>query len=145
MFINDVHALGLQTAQGLVLTEAFYWDRNEAAERSPSDLRHIQKQHAVDDAGRRLCGRDSLSQGVEALKSDADGKAVVARMKAMPTDDPLFGKGSDPRRRPQDPRHVPVRGEEARRVEGHLGLLQAARYHSRRGGVPSAERRMAVH
>jgi branched-chain amino acid transport system substrate-binding protein len=29
----------------------------------------------------------------DALKSDADGKAVVAKMKEVPTDDPLFGKG----------------------------------------------------
>ena len=45
-------------------------------------------------------------KAVEALKSD-DGDKVVAKMKEMPTDDPLFGKGYDPRRRPQDPRHVP--------------------------------------
>jgi branched-chain amino acid transport system substrate-binding protein len=31
---------------------------------------------------------------VEALKADGDGRAVVAKMKEMPTDDPLFGKGS---------------------------------------------------
>src|SRR2546425_12730640 len=31
VFINDVHALGLKTAQGLVLTEAFYWDRNDGS------------------------------------------------------------------------------------------------------------------
>jgi hypothetical protein len=31
---------------------------------------------------------------VEALRSDADGKAIVAKMKEMPTDDPLFSKGS---------------------------------------------------
>ena len=43
VFINDVHALGLQTAQGLMLTEAFYWDRDEAPERSPSDSRREYK------------------------------------------------------------------------------------------------------
>jgi branched-chain amino acid transport system substrate-binding protein len=41
-------------------------------------------------------------KAVEALKSDADGKAVVAKMKELPTDDPLFGKGTI---RP-DGRHV---------------------------------------
>ncbi len=29
LWINDVHALGLETAQGLVLTNAWYWDQNE--------------------------------------------------------------------------------------------------------------------
>ena len=31
MYITDVHALGLEAAQGLYLTTAFYWDRNEAS------------------------------------------------------------------------------------------------------------------
>src|SRR5207249_4135573 len=30
VFISDVHALGLDKAQGLILTEAFYWDQNDA-------------------------------------------------------------------------------------------------------------------
>ena len=29
MFISDIHSLGLKLAQGLVITEAFYWDQNE--------------------------------------------------------------------------------------------------------------------
>ncbi len=33
-------------------------------------------------------------KAVQKLKSDADGKAVVAKMKELPTEDPLFGKGS---------------------------------------------------
>ena len=33
-------------------------------------------------------------KAVEALKSDVDGAAIVAKMKELPTDDPLFGKGS---------------------------------------------------
>ncbi len=49
---------------------------------------------------RRPC---TILKAVAALKSTADGKAEVAKMKEMPTDDPLFGKGIDPRRRPQDP------------------------------------------
>ncbi|MGT2491834.1 ABC transporter substrate-binding protein [Cupriavidus basilensis] len=52
-------------------------------------------------------------KAVAAMKADGDGAAVVAKMKAMPTDDKLFGKGSDSRRRPQDPPALSVRGEEA--------------------------------
>ena len=80
-------------------------------------------------------------KAVAALKSAADGKAVVAKMKEMPTDDPLFGKGSDPRRRPQDPSGLSVRGEEAGRIEISGRLLQAARHHPGRRGVPAAEGR----
>ncbi len=42
VFISDVHSLGLQTAQGLVLTEAFYWDQNDA------DARLVQALHRAD-------------------------------------------------------------------------------------------------
>jgi branched-chain amino acid transport system substrate-binding protein len=72
VFINDIEALGLKTAQGLVLTETWYWD--------------------MTDANRAFTTRWQVA--VAALKSAADGKAVVAKMKEMPTDDPLFGKGS---------------------------------------------------
>ena len=66
-------------------------------------------------------------KAVEALKSDADGKTVVAEMKELPTDDPLFGKGTHPRRRPQDPPDVPLRGEEAVGVEGARGTTTSCR------------------
>jgi branched-chain amino acid transport system substrate-binding protein len=95
VFITDVHALGLQAAQGLQLTESFYWDRDDAT-------RAWSKKFADRNKGRE----PSMVQGgvysavlhylkaVQALKSDADGKAVVAQMKKMPTDDPVFGKGT---------------------------------------------------
>ncbi len=95
VFITDVHALGLQTAQGLVLTEAWYWDQNDA-------IRAFAKRFAPQFKGNMptmvQAGVYSAVlhylKAVEALKSDADGKAVVAKMKEMPTDDPLFGKGT---------------------------------------------------
>src|ERR1700704_6052067 len=94
VFINDVHALGLKTAQGLVLTEAFYWDRNED---SRAFARRFAPQSRSNMPSMVQAGVYSAVthylKAVEALKSDADGKAVVAKMKAMETDDPLFGKG----------------------------------------------------
>jgi branched-chain amino acid transport system substrate-binding protein len=80
------------------------------------------------------------------LKGDEDGRAIVAAMKAMPTDDPLFGKGRI-RERPQASSHVSLRGEVAVRVEISLGLLQAAADDSGRGGVRAdrAERVPAAH
>ncbi len=95
VFISDVHALGLQTAQGLVLTEAFYWDQNDAtrafAKRFAPQFKN--NMPTMVQAGVYSAVLHYL-KAVEALKSDADGKAVVAKMKEMPTDDPLFGKGT---------------------------------------------------
>jgi branched-chain amino acid transport system substrate-binding protein len=103
VFITDVHALGLQTAQGLALTESFYWDNNDAtrafAKRFAPQFKN--NMPTMVHAGVYAAVLHYL-KAVEALKSDADGKAVVAKMKELPTDDPLFGKGTI---RP-DGRHV---------------------------------------
>ncbi len=94
VFLSDVHALGLKAAQGLVLTEAFYWDLNEGtrawskrfAERAGG------KMPTMVHAG-AYAGLQHYLKAVEALKSK-DPMAVLAKMKATPTDDPIFGKGS---------------------------------------------------
>jgi len=94
VFIGDVEALGLKTAQGLVLTETFYWDMNDAT-RAWTKRWQVQrpgKFPTMNQAGVYSAITHYL-KAVAALKSAADGKAVVAQMKAMPTDDPLFGKG----------------------------------------------------
>ena len=95
VFITDVHALGLQTAQGLIMTEAFYWDRNDAS-------RAFAKRFAAQSKGNMptMVHAGVYSsvlhylKAVAALKDDSDGKAVVAKMKELPTDDPLFGQGT---------------------------------------------------
>jgi branched-chain amino acid transport system substrate-binding protein len=95
VFISDVHALGLQTAQGLVLTEAFYWDQNDASRAFAKRFAPQFKNNmpTMVQAGVYSAVLHYL-KAVEALKSDADGKAVVNKMKELPTDDPLFGKGT---------------------------------------------------
>jgi branched-chain amino acid transport system substrate-binding protein len=95
VFITDVHALGLPTAQGLVLTEAFYWDRNDASRAFAKRFAPQYKGNmpTMVQAGIYSAVTHYL-KAVEALKSDGDGKAVVAKMKEMPTEDPLFGKGT---------------------------------------------------
>ena len=94
VFITDVEALSLKVAQGLVLTETWYWDMTDAN-------RAWTKRWQVEQPGQF----PNMSQAgvysavlhylkaVAALKSAEDGKAVVAKMKEMPTEDPLFGKG----------------------------------------------------
>ncbi len=94
VFLTDVHALGLQTAQGLILTNTFYWDQND-------QTRAFAKRFAERDKGIHPtmihAGVYSAVlhylKAVEALKTD-DGTKVIAKMKETPTDDPLFGKGT---------------------------------------------------
>ncbi|MGR3570193.1 ABC transporter substrate-binding protein [Brevirhabdus sp.] len=92
-FVTDVHALGAQTAQGLALTEAFYWDQNDATREWSTrfEQKHGAKPTMV-QAG-VYSGTMHYLRAVEALGS-TDGKAVAAKMKEMPFDDPLFGKGT---------------------------------------------------
>jgi branched-chain amino acid transport system substrate-binding protein len=95
VFINDVQALGLKTAQGLVLTETWYWDmtENNRAFTKRWQVARPGKFPSMVPAGVYSSVIHYL-KAIAALKSGADGRAVVAKMKEMPTDDPLFGKGS---------------------------------------------------
>jgi branched-chain amino acid transport system substrate-binding protein len=94
VFITDVHSLGLQVAQGLVMTEAFYWDQND-------QTRAWSKRFAEKNGGKMptmvhagvYAGTLHYLKAVEALKGK-DTARVMAKMKEMPTDDPLFGKGT---------------------------------------------------
>ena len=94
IFITDIHALGLDVAQGLVLTESFYWDLNEGT-REWSDRFAAQmngQKPTMVQAG-VYAGVLHYLKAVEALGTDEPGDAVVAKMKELPTSDPLFGEG----------------------------------------------------
>jgi branched-chain amino acid transport system substrate-binding protein len=95
VFITDVHALGLKTAQGLIFTETFYWDRDEQsrafAKRFAPQFKGVHP--TMVHAGVYSAVTHYL-KAVEALKSAEDGTKVVDKMKELPTDDPLFGKGT---------------------------------------------------
>ncbi|MFN3546988.1 MAG: ABC transporter substrate-binding protein [Mesorhizobium sp.] len=92
MFVNDVHALGLDVAQGLVLTESFYWDLNDQTrEWSARFEERTGKKPSMIQAGVYGAVTHYL-KAVEAVGSK-DPEAVMAKMKEMPTDDPLFGQG----------------------------------------------------
>jgi branched-chain amino acid transport system substrate-binding protein len=94
VFITDIHALGLTTAQGLILSETWYWDMTESnrAFTRRWQVERPGKFPNMSQAGVYSAVTHYL-KAVNALQSDADGKAVLAKMKEMPTDDPLFGKG----------------------------------------------------
>src|ERR1700741_433961 len=94
LFINDVHGLGLKVAQGLIVTNTFYWDMNDQTRAFAKRFAPLDKgiYPTMVHAGVYAAVLHYL-KAVEALKSD-DGTKVVAKMKEMPTDDPLFGKGT---------------------------------------------------
>lgn len=95
VFSSDVQALGLKAAQGLLLSETWYWDMTD-------ENRKFGKEFAAANNGKfpTMAQAGTYSavthylKAVAAMKADGDGAAVVAKMKAMPTDDKLFGKGS---------------------------------------------------
>lgn len=94
VFATDVHALGLQTAQGLVLTESFYWDKDDGTRAWSERFAKLNggKKPSMVQAG-VYSGMLHYLKAVEATKGK-DAAAVMAKMKEMPTDDPLFGKGT---------------------------------------------------
>ena len=94
VFLPDVHSLSLEKAQGLMLTETFYWDLND-------QTRAFTKRFSAANGGKypSMVHAGVYSsvihylKAVDAAKTD-DGSKVAAKMKELPTDDVLFGKGS---------------------------------------------------
>ncbi len=94
VFLSDIHGLGLDKAQGLIFTETFYWDLND-------QTRAWAKRFAAANGGKYPTMVQAgvyasvlhYLKAIDAAKTD-DGTKVVAKMKEMPTDDPLFGKGT---------------------------------------------------
>ena len=145
MFITDVHSLGLKVAQGLNFTETFYWDMND---KTRAFTKRFNEKHKKGPPTMVQAGVYSslihYFKALEALGGNPhDGRAVVAKMKEMPTDDRAVRQGLDPRRRPQDPPGLSVRGEEAGGFEVSVGLLQPRRHHPGGGSLhPAREERL---
>lgn len=97
VFASDVAALGLNVAQGLSLTETWYWDANDAnrawTKRWAQERNASGKFPTMIHAG-VYSGIMHYLKARVSLGGDPEGKAVVAKMKETPTDDPLFGKGT---------------------------------------------------
>lgn len=97
MFITDVHSLGLNVAQGLNMTETFYWDLNDGTRAFSKRFAERMKNKAMPS----MVHAGVYSSVIHYLKvlekeggNSHDGAKIVAAMKATPVDDPLFGKGS---------------------------------------------------
>jgi branched-chain amino acid transport system substrate-binding protein len=95
--LHDVHGVGLQQAQGVMLTEPFYWDMNDGTRAFAK--RFMAKMnggapgsvHAAQYSATTHYLKAVVSVGYD--KAKASGRAVVEAMEAMPTKDPLFGDG----------------------------------------------------
>jgi branched-chain amino acid transport system substrate-binding protein len=107
-FITDVNALGLPAAQGLLLSESFYWDRDDGTRAWSQKFaaKHDGAMPTMVHAGVYSAVIHYL-KAVAELKSAKDGKAVVDKMKALPTQDALFGNGTiDPNGRKRHSMYV---------------------------------------
>jgi branched-chain amino acid transport system substrate-binding protein len=98
LFLTDIHSLGLDIAQGIVLTDSFYWDMNDRARAFSNRLspkiggaRPTMVQAGVYSAVLHYL-KTATAMGVDKVK--LDGAATVAEMKKLPTDDDCFGPGS---------------------------------------------------
>jgi branched-chain amino acid transport system substrate-binding protein len=98
MFVSDVHALGLQTAQGLVVSNTFYWDHDD---RTRAFTKRLLPTTSNVYPGMSQAGcysgtlhylKACMAMGVAQAKKS--GTATVNQMKKMPTDDDAFGPGS---------------------------------------------------
>jgi branched-chain amino acid transport system substrate-binding protein len=94
--VNGVPPLGLQAAQGLLAIDPFYWDMNEGTRSWSRRFQglHPQKNMPNDMQAGVYAGTLHYLKAVDKVGGAADGRAVVAAMKSMPTDDPLFGRGT---------------------------------------------------
>jgi branched-chain amino acid transport system substrate-binding protein len=97
MYANEVRRMGLEVAQGLLLTESFYWDLNDRTRAFMNRVRPKTPDNWPTSASAGVYSntmhylKAAMDMGV--VEAKASGAAAVARMKAMPTDDDAYGKG----------------------------------------------------
>ena len=137
MTLSEVHGLGLDAAQGLILTEGFYWDHDDKSrafgERFIKRTGHMPSMIHAGTYSATL----SYLKAVKAAGTK-DSEAVAEKLKELPVDDALCAR-QGAGERPHGARPLSVRGQEAVGIEEAVGLLQAARRRSRRQGVRVGE------
>ncbi|BAM90216.1 ABC transporter substrate-binding protein [Bradyrhizobium oligotrophicum S58] len=96
LFLTDVKSIGLDIAQGLNFTETFYWDMNDQTRAFSDRFAKRMKNGApptMVQAG-VYAGVMHYFKALDALgENPHDGVKVVDKMKSIPTEDALFGKG----------------------------------------------------
>ncbi len=95
LFIQDVHGLGLNVSQGLTFTETFYWDLNDATRAWSKKFQEQTRNKAMPSMTQAgvYAGTLHYLKTLDQMGGNPhDGAAVVAKMKQIPMDDPLFGR-----------------------------------------------------
>src|SRR4051794_1410448 len=96
LFITDIKSMGLETAQGLSFTETFYWDMNDQTRAFSERFSKRMKNNAEPSMVQAgvYAGLMHYFKALEGVGENShDGRKVIEKMKSIPTDDPLFGKG----------------------------------------------------
>ena len=93
--VTNIPALGLDIVQGALLPSAFYWDANDGTRAFGKRFQaaHPKKLMPNDMQAGMYAATEHLLKAMAQTKSADDGVKLVDAMKAIPTDDPLFGKG----------------------------------------------------
>ncbi|HXE24615.1 MAG TPA: ABC transporter substrate-binding protein [Roseiarcus sp.] len=90
--ITDIDALGLAAAQGLILSEAFYWDLNDSTRAFGARFAaRVGGRMPTEDQAAAYSATLAYLRAVKAAGT-IEGDRVVAEMKKSPIDDPLFGR-----------------------------------------------------
>ncbi|MEI2734419.1 MAG: ABC transporter substrate-binding protein [Rhodoblastus sp.] len=94
--VTNLPSLGLAAVQNVTVCKGFYWDQNEGTRAFASRYQaaHPQKAKPNDMHAGMYASTLHLMKALAQTKSGADGVKLIDAMKAIPTDDPLFGKGS---------------------------------------------------
>jgi branched-chain amino acid transport system substrate-binding protein len=94
--VTNIPALGLAAVQNSVICTGFYWDMNDGCRAFATRFQaaHPSKMKPNDMHAGMYAATAHLLKAMAKTKSAADGVALIDMMKAIPTDDPLFGKGS---------------------------------------------------
>jgi len=93
IFLTDIHSLGLKVTQGLNFTESFYWDLNDQTRAWTQRFIKLHKNYPTSNQAASYSATLHYLKALEVART-RDGKKIVEQMKAMPTDDPVLGKGS---------------------------------------------------
>ena len=94
--VQNVPALGLDTVAGALMCTAFYWDENDGTRAFGKRFQAAHPKHMMpnDMHAGMYAATEHLIKALAVTKSASDGVKLVDEMKALPTDDALFGKGS---------------------------------------------------
>ncbi len=92
VFLTDIHSLGLKTTQGMLLTDGFYWDRDERSRKfARRFFERAKKMPSMAHAGTYSATLNYL-RAVKEAGTD-DGEAVMAQLKKMKISDDVIPEG----------------------------------------------------